>query len=62
MLGATDELQTILGGLETLAETCDDSAQTHIEQAYENVAFYAEKPFSLLPDGLRNALEDEEFE
>jgi hypothetical protein len=46
--------------LEALAEECEDSKRKHVEQAYENVAFHAEKPFSLLPDGLQDALEGDE--
>lgn len=58
MLGADDELQTMLSEVETLGEDIDDDdVQKHIDQAYENVAFHAEKPGSLLPEGLRNALE-----
>lgn len=56
LIGAGDELQTMLTGLETLAEDHDDEAiQKHIDQAYENVAFHAEKPGSLLPDALRES-------
>lgn len=62
MIEADGELQTMVDELETLAEGCDDEAtQKHIEQAYENVAFHAEKPGSLLPEGLRDALEQNEF-
>jgi hypothetical protein len=58
LIGADDELQTILTELETLAEGHDDEAvQKHIDQAYENVAFHAEKPGSLLPDAFRDTLE-----
>ena len=59
MLGASDELQLMKEDLEALAEDCESSKQKHIEQAYENVAFHAEKPFSLLPDGLRDVVEKE---
>lgn len=59
MLGASDELQLMKEDLEALAEDCEDAKQKHIEQAYENVAFHAEKPFSLLPDGLRDVVEKE---
>lgn len=58
LIGADDELQTILTELETLAEDHDDeTVQKHIDQAYDNVAFHAEKPGSLLPDAFRDALE-----
>lgn len=58
LIGADDELQAMVAELETLAEDHDDEAtQKHIDQAYENVAFHAEKPGSLLPDALRGALE-----
>lgn len=57
MLGADDELRSMMDELEALAEACEDSKQKHVEQAYKNVAFHAEKPFSLLPDRLRAALE-----
>lgn len=58
LIGAEDELQTMLTKLETLANDHDDEAvQKHIDQAYENVAFHAEKPGSLLPDAFRDALE-----
>jgi hypothetical protein len=56
MIGADDELQTMVDELETLAAKHDDATQKHIEAAYENVAFHAEKPGSLLPDGLQEAL------
>ena len=57
MLGADDELRLMMDELEALAEECGGSKRKHVEQAYENVAFHAEKPFSLLPDGLREMLE-----
>ena len=58
MIGADDELQTMLSEIEALGEDIDDEGiQKHIDQAYENVAFHAEKPGSLLPDELRDALE-----
>ena len=56
MIEASDELQTMVEELETLAAKHDDAPQKHIEEAYENVAFHAEKPGSLLPDGLQQAL------
>lgn len=56
MIGADDELQTMVDELEALAAKHDDAPQKHIEEAYENVAFHAEKPGSLLPDGLQEAL------
>jgi hypothetical protein len=59
MLGASDELLLMKEDLEALAEDCEDEKQKHIQQAYENVAFHAEKPFSLLPDGLRDVVEKE---
>lgn len=58
LIGDDDELQTMPTDLETLAEDHDNEAvQKHIDQAYENVAFHAEKPESLLPDAFRDALE-----
>ena len=60
MLEAEDELRSMMDELEALAEECADSKRKHVEQAYENIAFHAEKPFSLLPDGLRDALEGDE--
>lgn len=60
MLGADDELRSIMDDLEALAEECEASKRKHVEEAYENVAFHAEKPFSLLPDGLRDVLEKKE--
>lgn len=59
MIEADDELQTMIDELEALLASHDynDAKQKHIEQAYENVAFHAEKPGSLLPEGLRDALE-----
>jgi len=58
MIGAEDELQTMLSEVEALGEDIDDEEiQKHIDQACENVAFHAEKPGSLLPEGLRDALE-----
>lgn len=57
MLGADDELRSMMDELVALAEACESSKRKHVEQAYENVAFHAEKPFSLLPDRLRAALE-----
>ena len=58
LVEADDELQTMRREVETLAKEYDDAAiQTHIDQAYENVAFHAEKPGSLLPDALRDAIE-----
>ncbi|MFQ3319875.1 MAG: hypothetical protein ACI80F_001949 [Natronomonas sp.] len=53
MLDASDELQTMVDELAAVAEDCDDEAiQKHIDQASETVAFHAEKPGSLLPEGL----------
>ena len=58
LIGAEDELQTMLIELETLTKDHGDEAvQKHISQAYENVAFHAEKPGSLLPDAFRDVLE-----
>ena len=58
LIGADDELQTMLSELETLAKDIDDeTVEKHIGQAYENVAFHAEKPGSLLPEELREAFE-----
>lgn len=56
MIEAEDELQTMVDELEALAVKHDDATQKHIEEASENVAFHAEKPGSLLPTGLRDAL------
>ena len=57
MIEADDELQTMVDELEALAaKHGDDAPQKHIEEAYENVAFHVEKPGSLLPTGLRDAL------
>jgi len=58
MLGADNELRSMMDDLEALAEECESSKRKHVEEAYENVAFHAEKPFSLLPDGLRDVLEN----
>lgn len=58
LIGADGELQTMVIELETLAEDHDDKlVQKHIDQAYENVAFHAEKPGSLLPDAFRDTLD-----
>lgn len=58
LIGADDELQTMLSKLETLAEDHDDEViQKHIDQAYENIAFHAEKSGSLLPNALRDAID-----
>jgi hypothetical protein len=57
LIGADGELQTMLSELEALAEDHNGEAvQKHIDQAYENVAFHAENPGSLLPDAFRDAL------
>lgn len=47
MIGADDELQTMIKALESLAADQPESKTKHIEQAYENVAFHAEKPAPL---------------
>jgi hypothetical protein len=60
MLEAEDELRSMMDELEALAEECVDSKRKYVEQAYENVAFHAEKLFPLLPDGLRDALEGDD--
>jgi hypothetical protein len=53
LIGAEDELQTMLAELEMLAENHNgESVQRHINQARENVAFHADKPGSLLPESL----------
>jgi len=49
MIGADDELQAMLENLESLATHQPESKTKHIEQAYENVAFHADKPTSLIP-------------
>ena len=57
LIEADEELQTMLTEIEALAEKHgNDDKQKHIEQAYQNVAFHAEKPESLLPAGLRDLL------
>jgi hypothetical protein len=50
MIEAADELQTMLEKLESLGAHQPESKTKHIEQAYENVAFHAEKPVSLRPE------------
>jgi len=57
MIGATDELQAMLENLESLAAHEPESKAKHIEQAYENVAFHADKPTSLLPDEAQDSVE-----
>jgi hypothetical protein len=57
IIGASDELQTMVEELAALAaKHGDDAPQKHIEQASEYVAFHAEKHGSLLPDGLQDVL------
>lgn len=60
MIEADDELQMMTDELERIADEHDGSKQKHLDQAYENVAFHAEGPGSLLPEGLRDALEQRE--
>ena len=59
MLGAHDELRSMMDDLEALAEECEDAKRKHVEQAYENVAFHVEKPFARLLDGLRDTIEND---
>ncbi|MFP9193718.1 hypothetical protein ACLI4Q_19035 [Natrialbaceae archaeon A-CW1-1] len=55
MIGANDELQMMLEALESLATHQPESKTKHIEQAYKNVGFHAEKSVSSLPEGLQDA-------
>lgn len=48
MIGADEELRTMLEELHTLAAQQPESKAKHIEQAYDNVAFHAGEPTSLL--------------
>jgi len=57
MIGATDELQAMLENLKSLAAHEPESKAKHIEQAYENVAFHADRPTSLLPDEAQDSVE-----
>lgn len=57
MIGADDEHQTMLETLESLAAHQPESKTKHIEQAYENVAFHAETPVSVLPEETRDGVE-----
>ncbi|RLM89525.1 hypothetical protein [Haloarcula sp. Atlit-7R] len=56
VIEADDELQMMADEIERIADKHDGSKQKHLDQAYENVAFHAEKPGSLLPDELRDTL------
>jgi len=56
MIGADDELQAMLENLESLAAHQPESKTKHIEQAYENVAFHADKPTSLLSGGAQDGV------
>jgi len=60
MIEADDELEAMLEELESLAAHHPESKAKHIEQAYENVAFHAEKPASSLPEGLQDVAEQSE--
>lgn len=57
MIGADDERQTMLEKLESLAAHQPESKTKHIEQAYENVVFHADKPVSLLHEGTQDGVE-----
>jgi len=57
MIGATDELQAMLENLKPLAAHEPESKANHIEQAYENVAFHADRSTSLLPDEAQDSVE-----
>jgi hypothetical protein len=48
MIGADEELRTMLKELHTLAAQHPESKAKHIEQAYDNVAFHVGEPTSLL--------------
>lgn len=43
-----DELQQLVEDLESLKASHTDPERKHIQQAYENVSFHANKPFSVL--------------
>jgi HEAT repeat protein len=43
-----DELQRLVEDLESLKASHTDPERKHIQQAYENVSFHANKPFSVL--------------
>jgi hypothetical protein len=60
MIEADDELQMMADELERIADEHDGSKQTHLDQAYENVAFHAAGSGSLLPEGLRDSLDQQE--
>ena len=60
MIGADDELQTMLDALESLAAQQPESKTKHIEQAYENVAFHAEKPALLRSGEIQDVPEQRE--
>jgi len=57
MIGADDELQAMLENLKSLAAHQPESKTKHIEQAYENVAFHADKPTSLLREETQDSVE-----
>jgi hypothetical protein len=61
MIGADNELQTMLETLESLAAHQPESKTKHIEQAYENVTFHAEKPASFLSNENRDGVEQHDF-
>jgi hypothetical protein len=60
MIEADDEHEAMLEELESLVAHHSESKAKHIEQAYENVAFHAEKPASLLLEELQNVAEQSE--
>lgn len=60
MIEADDELETMMEELESLAAHHSEPKAKHIERAYNNVAFHAEKPFSFLPDALKDVFEQNE--
>ncbi|MBX0296708.1 hypothetical protein [Haloarcula nitratireducens] len=62
MIEAEDDLQIIADELARYAEHHEgtSSKQKHFDQAYENVAVHAERSGSLVPEGLREALDQDE--
>lgn len=52
IIEAENELQRLVEELESLKASHSDPERKHIHQAYENVTFHTNKPFSVLSNAM----------
>jgi hypothetical protein len=60
IIDAEDELNSLVEELESLKASHTDPERKHIQQAYENVTFHTNKPFSVLSNAMDEIFDGEQ--